>query len=167
MSYTPEAVRKIGMWDENFFGVQYKEADYWIRALIFNKEKSCINDTLHGLELNNESALELDVIQGRNFVEEEGFRGKQTLKRRADDAEHKDIWRTRSGVFKEYAWKYFYEKWKGTWREDPAKAGWVKAWSKDFVDTPPDITKSKIKSVVRYLYFERDIENLHLKNYLV
>ena len=69
VSYTPEAVKKIGIWDENFFGVQYKEADYWLRALIFNKEKSCINDTLHGIELNNEDALELDTTIDRNFID--------------------------------------------------------------------------------------------------
>ena len=97
VSYTPEAVKKIGIWDENFFGVQYKEADYWIRALIFNKEKSCINDTLHGITLNNENALELDTSIDRNFIEETGFEGNKTLKRKADDKEHQEIWTTRGG----------------------------------------------------------------------
>jgi len=63
VSYTPEAVKKIGMWDENFASTVYKEADYWIRALIFNKEKSFINDTLHGLELNNDNSLELKSMK--------------------------------------------------------------------------------------------------------
>ena len=112
VSYTAEAVKRIGMWDENFFGVQYKEADYWIRALIFNKKKSCINDTLHGIELNNNEALELDTTIDRNFIEEE-----QRLKRKADDPEHKEIWGTRGGVYKKYVWKYFYKKWKGTWKD--------------------------------------------------
>ena len=167
VSYTPEAVRKIGIWDENFFGVQYKEADYWIRALIFNKDKSCINDTLHGIELNSHDALELDISEGRNFVEEKGFAGDKTEKRRADDAEHQEIWKTRSGMYKEYAWKYFYEKWKGTWKENPVKNGWLKCWSQDFIDNPPDITKSKVKMFIKYLYFEKDIENLKAKGYLV
>lgn len=167
VSYTPEAVKNIGMWDENFFGVQYKEADYWIRALIFNKEKSCINDTLHGIELNNEEALELDTIIDRNFIEEPGFAGVHTLKRRADDAEHQNIWKTRSGIYKEYSWNYFHKKWSGTWKHDPIKQGWVKNWSDEFINNPPDITKSRIKNVIKYLYFEKDINNLDSKNYLV
>ena len=167
VSYTPEAVKKIGIWDENFFGVQYKEADYWIRALIFNKTKSCIDDTLHGLEANNENALELDTVTDRNFIQESGFAGSHTLKRRADDIEHQNIWKTRSGLYKEYAWKYFYEKWNGTWKSEPTKQGWIKNWSDDFVNNPPDMKKSRIKNVIKYLYFEKDIERLDLKNYLV
>ena len=167
VSYTPEAVKKIGMWDENFFGVQYKEADYWIRALIFNKEKSCINDTLHGIELNNENALELDTTVDRNFIEEDGFAGESTVKRRADDKEHQEIWSTRGGVYKEYAWKYFQTKWSGTWKSEPSKNGWVKKWTGEFVKSPPDITKSKIKNVVKYLYFEKDLYDLRGKNYLL
>tara|TARA_Y100000034_G_C6818051_1_gene368204 strand:- start:18 stop:908 length:891 start_codon:yes stop_codon:yes gene_type:complete len=166
VSYTPEAVKKIGIWDENFFGVQYKEADYWIRALIFNKERSCINDTLHGIELNNENALELDTTVDRNFIEESGFAGSSTLKRRADDPEHQSIWGTRSGVYKQYAWHYFHEKWKGTWGTDPEKQTWVKNWTPAFIASPPDIRKSSIKTVIRYLYFEKDIENLKERNYL-
>jgi hypothetical protein len=167
VSYTPESVKRIGIWDENFFGVQYKEADYWIRALVFNKEKSCINDTLHGIELNNENALEVDTTIDRNFVEEDGFAGANTLKRKADNDEHKDIWSTRGGVYKQFAWKYFYQKWNGTWKEEPRRETWVKNWLKDFVDNPPDITKSKIKNVIRYIYFEKDLYDLQGKNYLV
>ena len=39
VSYRPEAVKKIGMWDERFLTPANKEADYYIRALIYNKEK--------------------------------------------------------------------------------------------------------------------------------
>ena len=167
VSYTAEAVKRIGMWDENFFGVQYKEADYWIRALIFNKTDSCINDTLHGIELNNENALELDTTVDRNFVEEAGFAGPNTLKRRADDHEHVEIQQTRGGIYKQYVWRYFYEKWNGTWHHEPTKSGWIKQWPQDFIDNPPDITKSKLKTIIRYFYFEKDIENLRQKNYLL
>jgi len=167
VSYTPAAVKKIGIWDENFFGVQYKEADYWLRALIFNKEKSCINDILHGIELNNTDALELDTVADRVFVKEQGFRGDETLKRRADDSEHQEIWKTRSGIYKEYAWMYFFNKWNGTWIKKPEKSQWVKAWPAELINNPPDITKSKIKSIIKYLYFEKDIENLKGKNYLL
>ena len=89
------------------------------------------------------------------------------MKRRADDKEHEKIWKTRSGIFKEYAWKYFNHKWKGTWKSEPEKNGWVKQWSDDFKANPPDISKSKVKIFIKYLYFEKDIENLKDKNYLV
>ena len=167
VSYTPEAVKKIGMWDENFFGVQYKEADYWIRALIFNKNRSCINDILHGVELNNKHALELDTTIDRNFIEELGFKGSNTLKRKADNSEHQEIWKTRSGMYKQYAWKYFYEKWKGTWTSEPEKQGWIKNWSQEFIDNPPDIRKSNIKNIIKYIYFEKDLLNMKEKNYLL
>jgi hypothetical protein len=161
VSYTPEAVKSIGMWDENFTGVQYKEADYWIRALIFNKDKSMINDTLHGLTLNNHDALILDTDIDRNFVEVE-----DVVKRKADDAEHKDIWLTRGGIYKTNAWKYFVHKWSGTWKSEPEKEGWVKNWSKDLIDSPPDFSKSNVKNYMKYIYFEKDISNKKSKNYV-
>ena len=51
-SYLPEAVRKIGLWDERFCNIGYHEADYFLRALIYNKEKSTINDYAGGRVLN-------------------------------------------------------------------------------------------------------------------
>ena len=167
VSYTADAVKKIGIWDENFFGVQYKEADYWLRALIFNKDKSCINDTLHGIELNNEDALELDTTIDRNFIEEDGFKGENTLKRRADDTEHQNIWLTRGGRYKEIAWKYFKTKWSGTWISEPERKTWVKNWPQELKDSPPCITKSSQKTIIRYIYFEKDIYDLLGKNYLL
>ena len=44
ISYRPEAIKKIGLWDERFITPANKEADYYIRALILNKDKSIIND---------------------------------------------------------------------------------------------------------------------------
>ena len=172
VSYTAEAVKKIGIWDENFTGIQYKEADYWIRALIFNKEKSCINDTLHGLELNNKDALPLDISEGRNFKTEKTFKekllgGDGILKRRYDDDEHKEISKTRGGIYKANARNYFKYKWSGTWQTEPEITGWIKNWPKDFVDNPPNMSKSKVKTLFRYVYFEKDIEDQDKKAYLL
>ena len=60
ISYRPEAVKRIGMWDERFITPANKEADYYIRALILNKEKSIVNDFFHGRLLNSDDALVLD-----------------------------------------------------------------------------------------------------------
>lgn len=163
VSYTPQAVKKIGIWDENFFGVQYKEGDYWIRALIFNRNQSMINDVSHGLTLNNEHALELDTCVDRNFVVNENNK----IRRQADDPEHQKIWETRSGLYKDIAWKYFKHKWNGTWIEEPTKSKWVKDWPKEFVQYPPDLSKSKVTTYMKYFYFEKDIEGLKHKGYLL
>jgi hypothetical protein len=169
VSYTPEAVKKIGIWDENFAGIGYKEADYWLRALIHNKENSCINDTLHGLVLNNKKALELDVTEGRNFQKSyDKNLNLNVLKRKPDDEEQKNIWlNSRGGFYKEHAWKYFQYKWSGTWKTNPTKIGWIKNWSEEFKETPPDIKKSNYKTVMRYLFFEKDVYDLSSKNYLI
>ena len=116
--------------------------------------------------MNNKNCFELDVSDDRNFITEIGFAGDSTLKRRADDVEHQDIWKTRSGMYKEYAWKYFVYKWSGTWKKEPEKQGWVKKWPIDFIENPPDITKSKQKTIMKYLYFEKDLYNHDKINYL-
>lgn len=53
MSFTPEAVKTIGLFDERFIfsGVT---SDYFLRALKYNKDKSSINDYYHGRVLNEE-----------------------------------------------------------------------------------------------------------------
>lgn len=48
MSYTPNAIRKIGMWDERFCNIGYQESDYFFRAYRYLNEKSSINDFYHG-----------------------------------------------------------------------------------------------------------------------
>lgn len=46
-SYTPDAVRKIGLWDERFhYG--FGEGDYFLRAIRWNGNSSSINDKAHG-----------------------------------------------------------------------------------------------------------------------
>lgn len=45
-AYRPEAVKKIGMWDERFhYG--FGEGDYFLRAIKYNADKSTINDFSH------------------------------------------------------------------------------------------------------------------------
>jgi len=51
VSYTPEAVRNIGLWDERFI-FSYHAADYFYRSAIYNKEDTCINDPGHNRALN-------------------------------------------------------------------------------------------------------------------
>jgi len=63
-SYTPEAVKKIGIWDERFCNIGYQEADYYIRAAIYNREASSINDGFHGRVLN---PISLPIINRKAY----------------------------------------------------------------------------------------------------
>ena len=54
MSWTPEGVKRIGLWDESF-QMSGHTSDYFLRALIYNKEKSSINDYHHNRLLNVEN----------------------------------------------------------------------------------------------------------------
>jgi hypothetical protein len=57
-SYTSEAVKLIGMWDERFCALTFQEADYFLRAHLYNKEMSSINDRIvHGRVLNATSEI--------------------------------------------------------------------------------------------------------------
>tara|TARA_R100000315_G_C5225552_1_gene136709 strand:+ start:140 stop:1069 length:930 start_codon:yes stop_codon:yes gene_type:complete len=147
ISYRPEAVIKIGMWDERFLTPANKEADYYIRALIYNKDKSLINDKIHGRLLNAEDALELDTSH---------YQGAESSWREIKGNEI-----SREGWY--HTSQIFYWKWKDTWKTQPSYYGWLTQWSEDFVDNPP--CSPKVPNFVQYYYFERDIE-LFNKNYV-
>ena len=48
LSYNVNAVKKIGLWDERFCNIGYQEADYFLRAVKYNRHKVSINDNCHG-----------------------------------------------------------------------------------------------------------------------
>lgn len=52
LSFTPDAIKNIGLFDERFCNIVHQETDYFTRALIFNKNKSSINDFHHNKILN-------------------------------------------------------------------------------------------------------------------
>lgn len=168
-AYKPEAIKKIGMWDENL-PAQYKETDYFLRALVHNKEQSCINDIVHGILLNHEPDYPIESFEDRNFVTISDGKD-EVIKRRPDDEEQKLIWNgSRGGIYKTTAWNYFYNKWEGTWDlgnpiHSREKMGWIKNWTKELIDNPPDLKRSKIKTAIRYLYFEKDLD-LNGLNYM-
>ena len=147
ISYLPTAVKKIGMWDERFLTPCNKEADYYIRALIYNKEFSMINDISHSRFLNSKDALPLDTPE---------YQG--------NDPEWLKI---KSNELWDEAWYHttqiFYWKWKDTWKTQPSYEGWLINWTEDFISSPPSPPKQP--DFVKYYYFEKDIE-LKGKNYI-
>jgi len=148
VSYRPEAVKKIGMWDERFITPANKEADYYIRALIFNKEKSLINDRIHGRLLNSSDALVLDTSEYQG--------GEPEWKAIKSNNISREGWYHTSQIF--------YWKWKDTWKQQPNYRGWLTHWTKEFVDNPP--IPPKVPNFVQYYYFEKDVETLKEQNYV-
>ena len=147
ISYLPDAVKKIGMWDERFLTPANKEADYYIRALIYNKDRSIINDKCHGRLLNEKEALPLDTSTYRG--------GEQSWRNVKSTESSREGWYHTSQIF--------YWKWKDTWKEQPKYYGWLTKWTKDFVENPP--TPPKVPNFVQYSHFEKGIE-LKGKNYV-
>ena len=47
MSFKPEAVRRIGLFDESYVGIGYHEGDYFLRQLLYNTYHCSINDRYH------------------------------------------------------------------------------------------------------------------------
>lgn len=47
MSFKPNAIKKIGLFDERFCNIGFQEADYFLRALILLNESVSINDYFH------------------------------------------------------------------------------------------------------------------------
>tara|TARA_B100001939_G_scaffold84718_1_gene72382 strand:+ start:2150 stop:3022 length:873 start_codon:yes stop_codon:yes gene_type:complete len=152
MSFAPAHIKKVGLFDERFCSIQFKEADYCLRSVQRNKERSYINDLMARIEVNNNPSFEFDIKGHRNIGENEVG----SPRRKADDGEHSQIWSlSRGGIFRQYAWRWFAHKWKGTHKTSPSVHGWCIDWHSDFVDTPP---QGQIKEVVRYPYFEKDID---------
>lgn len=46
-SYTIDAIKRIGIWDERFCNIGYQELDYFIRAIKFDPDNVSINDWGH------------------------------------------------------------------------------------------------------------------------
>ena len=64
-SYTPDAVRKVGLWDERFCGLSRQAADYFWRTVMHNKERSSIQDPAHRRVLN---PLIPDIRKAQNLL---------------------------------------------------------------------------------------------------
>lgn len=142
ISYQQEAIKKIGLWDERFCGIYYQEGDYFLRALMYNKDKSCINDWPHDREINpiapNARANTFLPIARRTIWGNNSY-GLVP----GGAAKHMSVMR-----------KHFENKWPG-----------IKdiRWSDDLKNNPPK--KPAIPEFVMYPYFEKDIENLNEKGY--
>lgn len=63
-SYLPEAVRRVGLWDERFCGISMQAADYFWRCVMYNREGSTIQDPIHQRILNPIVPNDIGASQG-------------------------------------------------------------------------------------------------------
>lgn len=159
-SYVPEAVRRIGLWDERFCGIGSQEADYFLRALIYNRDDSSINDRIHG-RLHN--ALEGNVFApfGDFMKQLESEETEEDPAERADSilitVPRMNIQRKRTHLssmrYHRLTQALFDSKW------GVPGSQWTAAHYA--------VRKSLIQNYMTYPYFEKDVEGLREKNYLV
>jgi hypothetical protein len=147
-SYLPGAVTKVGMWDERFCNIGWSEGDYFLRSLIYNREGSSINDIGHR-RLHN-------PLEGNAFDHAPG-----SATERADSLlitcpqmnfDRRDA-HASSIKYHALGEAIFRHKWGLA--DNP--------WTTEH----HSIRKSLVPSYVMYPYFEKDIEGLRDKNYIV
>jgi len=165
VGYTPELIKSVGLWDENFSGVQNKEADYYFRCLLHHdKEKIQINDILHRRLINYNPNLTLDLVEDRGFIINQN-----NTSRFPDDIEHKEI-RVNMNTYNSSGLHYFFYKWGNTKPDLPLKKGswsqpgWLINWPEDMKENNP--THPLNTQYIKYPFFEKDINNIKNKGYI-
>jgi len=160
-SYLPEAVCKIGLWDERFCNIGSQEGDYFLRALIYNRDSSSINDRVHGRQHNPEGSNTFAPLLADFRKELEREETEADAVARADSLlisvprwnTHRKEEHLSSMKFHRLTRTIFTHKWgvsEGHWTAEHYA-----------------LVKSLIPNYITYPYFERDVEGLREKNYIV
>jgi hypothetical protein len=158
-SYTAEAVKRIGIWDERFCTLGIQEADYLLRALIYNKEGSSINDIGVGRILNPWTKPIDDDDHGKVWVPGEyHLFTKEYLKGNIANRNHFDPTpRQEAGsTYHRVSVAVWYDKWGGHVMPE--------FWTQEFIDNPTP--RPKCPTYVMYPYFEKEIYDKQEKGYL-
>jgi hypothetical protein len=143
-SYLPEAVKKVGLWDERFCSIAYQAADYFLRSLIYNRDGCSINDPQHG-RLHN--ALEGNVSRyDAEWADSLLITSPQSNQDRKEAQESSERFEAISEAIFRHKWGI------------PAYH-----WTAEHYA----VRKSLIENYVMYPYFEKDVERLREKNYVV
>lgn len=136
--HTPESVKRIGLWDERFCGVNYHEADYLTRAFILNKDKTTCNDTIHSRDWNLEDNKIL--LDTRDRVS-----GNQTVN---GNPERLQFYTLYNHCFYELKWKCM-------------------PYGVEHKIQRVHLDKPKFPSMFHYIWFEKDVETLKQQTYLL
>lgn len=148
-SYTPNAIKSIGLWDERYCGIGFQEADYFIRAIYHLQKKCSINDFEHYRVYNSLS---------------EGVAGLEAYKKigicyKSNYGEGQNEHHKLSGLYGHpLSHSVFLEKFKvGLHSTDLAEKMSINNES---------IYSGKLKTSILYPYFELDIPDRQNKNYM-
>lgn len=145
MAFTPEAIKRIGLFDERFCLVGTYEHDYFFRAALYNSEKSSINDKWHMIDGEPLSAYEWNPLPRRDEI----------LQRPPVNAiRHGEQMRTRYTV-QHMGREFFFHKW-----------GVIQERSSIRTMLNKGITRPLIYSYMCYPYFEKDVETIREQKYL-
>jgi hypothetical protein len=141
--YTPNAIKKIGLWDERLCNIGYQEADYFLRAIKYCDRVS-INDYRHGRVYNP---------QNNNPITET-----------PTGWDYKDVAHMASMVYHQHSLYIFEKKW------ETRPMDWV-VKNKGYVDDNyMNYLKNiepMIPSFILYPYFEKNIETLREQKFII
>lgn len=151
VAYKADAVKKIGLWDENYIGIFHKECDYFLRAILFNNEESYINDIVHGRIHNNQINYTFDLLSKHTRCEQQ-----KKIKLASNSFSVRNL-----------SEKYFYYKWDGTAEGIKVSNKWLTNW--DDINLKNKLKKSpfKVKLFLKYPFFEKKILTLKQQNYFL
>ena len=170
MSFKPEAIKKIGLWDERFCNIGFHEGDYFLRAFLFNKEFTTLNDGWLSLDRHDDFLFRKKIYSGeiteidQKLIHPTACNQWRILnpeENKIIDVRHSSAASNKEAHFK--SMKYhgqsgmmFREKWGCS----TPVINWYK-----FPDMKPKIN---IKSYILYPYFEKDIpkETLDSQNFV-
>lgn len=158
-SYTAEGVKSIGIWDERYCNIAFQEADYLLRALFYNKEKSSVNDNSVGRKLNlwgKSRSHNLKDPDSGPFVEELGCVPDFIATRHKTEYETEVNYKRShdSGRYNRITLSMFEHKWPGIKPE---------FWAADLYENP---RKPAVPTYMFYPYFEEALYDLPGKGYL-
>jgi len=147
MSFTPAAVKRIGLFDERFCNIGFQEADYFLRARIYHPTRSTINDGIHDRIFNPISDFELAIEN----TECGHVRGEEST--------------NKSAYYHITSQSVFYFKWKTNPIFELDRNWSAPKWG----SKPFDFDFNKLRpttSHIFYPYFEKHIETLVEQNFI-
>lgn len=139
-SYTPEAIRNVGLWDERFCGLARQAADYFWRQIMHNKEHASIQDPRHHRVWN--PLFPEDLMKSWGWLVDPDVRKIDT------DSGSTPVDLEISA--KLMAMKYPFEPFP---------------WTLEKIQNAPQ--RTVIDNFITYPYFEKDIYNLREKGYII
>jgi hypothetical protein len=154
MSFLPDAIKKIGLFDERFSSNVYQENDYFIRAIKYNYKKSSINDTSVNFFVNKE-----DIVVKMYALDHQGNFSPFHKRVRFDFVEGKKTIR-QHGV-RNYVNEYTHlgkNLFKLKWNTNKL------ALTEMSIEEIKNL-KIGLKMQIKYPYFENQIEKIYEKGY--